>query len=147
MLEREENMAVDAIRLAYGSLHYSEISLMETFEQILSALQINRWTLGEPLEKQRLIRLTCSQVRSIIGKWQPSKANPMKIGEVVEDIIDKVSRQDNGVYTYKYRRGKDKEHLYELVINEHESFFHDVINKRFYLFDIDSIAQNTKMEK
>ena len=110
----------------------------DVFDQILSVLKINRWTLGEPIEKQRLIRLTHSQVRSMIGKWQPCKANPMKIGEVVEDIINKVSSQDKGIYIYRYIRGKNKEDLYELVINEHESFFHDVNNKRFYLFDIGS---------
>lgn len=180
MLECEEEMAVDGLRLAYGGLHYSGIPLMKTFEQnicwlqemyeksddkkylenallhikayvrmglcyrqyeemfdqILNDLQVSRWSLGKPVEKQHMIRLTYSQVRSMIGKWKPSKDNTMKIGDVVDDIINKVSIQQKGIYFYRYIRGNDKEYLYELVVDEHESYFYDINNKRFYLFDI-----------
>lgn len=83
------------------------------------------------------VRLTHSQVRSMLGKWRPTQQNPMTVNEVVEDIIRKVSEKQYGCYIYEYRRfaGKEVENgnIYELIVGEEESYFYDVMNFRFYI--------------
>ena len=84
------------------------------------------------------IYLTRPQVRSMIGRWRPTKENPMSIHEVVDDIIAKVSGHQKGRYLYTYHRfaGSDDEipDAYELIIEEQGSYFYDVSNFRFYTF-------------
>lgn len=84
------------------------------------------------------VKLTKTQVRSMIGRWKPSKTNPMTIGELVEDIIRKVKEHQAGRYIYHYCRtdcvSKEDAEIYELVVNEDESYFHDVRKFRFYTF-------------
>lgn len=84
------------------------------------------------------VKLTRAQVRSMIGRWRPSRENPMTIGELVEDIIKKVKEHQTGRYIYRYCRrdcssGEDVE-IYELVVGGEESYFHDVRKFRFYTF-------------
>lgn len=82
------------------------------------------------------IKLTKTQVRSMIGKWKPSKENPMTISQVVDDIIAKVSAHQEGRYVYKYSRKSsgqaDEPEIYELVVNSETCYFYDVNNFRFY---------------
>lgn len=84
------------------------------------------------------IRLNPSQVRSMIGKWRPSKSNPTTIQDVVEDIIEKVKQHQVGHYFYKYHRFSDNNacvpDVYELIIEEDESYFYDINNFKFYKF-------------
>lgn len=86
----------------------------------------------------RKIQLTRAQVRSMIGRWRPTKENSMSIYEVVDDIISKVSGHQKGRYLYTYHRfaGSDNEipDTYELIIEEQGSYFYDVGNFRFYTF-------------
>lgn len=176
----KKNMEIDAIILSYGSLHYANISISQTFAMCIQHLQElyeltskeeylhvallhiraymqmgfnyeeNQELFGLILRElhlpensftskymyaNKLIKLTRPQVRSMIGKWMPSAANPLKIGEVVDDIIDKVSHQTKGIHTYVYTSGKTK-YIYELVISEEECFFHDARKRKYYFFDI-----------
>ena len=84
------------------------------------------------------VKLNKTQVRSMIGKWRPSRENPMTIGEVVEDIIKKVKDHQMGRYIYRYCRtdcsSEEDAEIYELVVGEEESYFHDVRKFRFYTF-------------
>lgn len=84
------------------------------------------------------IRLNKTQVRSMIGRWKPSRENPMTINEVIEEIIDRVKNHAEGRYIYQYSRAsgstQEEPEVYELVINEEESYFYDVKNFRFYTF-------------
>ena len=84
------------------------------------------------------IRLNKTQVRSMIGKWKPSRDSPMTIGELVDDIIRKVREHQTGRYIYEYHRtdisSEAGTEIYELVINDGESYFHDVKRFRFYTF-------------
>lgn len=86
----------------------------------------------------KAVRLNRTQIRSIIGKWKPSKHNPMTIQEVISDIIQKVSGNQYGRYIYQYHRSSDKEaqipDTYELVVTQERSYFHDVNNFKFYTF-------------
>lgn len=87
----------------------------------------------------RRVRLTRPQVRSMIGKWKPSKENPMTISQVVDDIIAKAAGHQEGRYVYVYNRkyaGADAEpELYELVIGKDTCYFYDVNNLRFYMLE------------
>ena len=79
------------------------------------------------------IRLNRAQVRSMIGKWKPTKEHPMTIAELVDDIIYKVKTHCEGRYVYRYQRKKAEDaEVYELVINKGECYFYDVKNFRFY---------------
>lgn len=84
------------------------------------------------------IKVNRVQIRRMIGKWKPSKENPMTIGEVVDDIIEKITSRKEGRYIYQYGRkhsgGKEGLELYELVINKDEIYFFDVKNFRYYTF-------------
>ncbi|MDC7286277.1 hypothetical protein NXH76_00540 [Blautia schinkii] len=83
------------------------------------------------------IKLNKAQIRGMLGKWMPSHENPMTIGEVVDDIIEKVKNHETGRYIYQYQRkyaGEDEPEVYELVINKDESYFYDVKKFRFYTF-------------
>ena len=74
----------------------------------------------------------------MIGKWKPSRDSPMTIGELVDDIIRKVREHQTGRYIYEYHRtdisSEAGTEIYELVINDGESYFHDVKRFRFYTF-------------
>ena len=84
------------------------------------------------------IKLNKSQVRSMIGKWKYSRYCPMTVGELVDDIIKKVKKHEEGRYIYQYQRAdvaaKEDIEVYELVINKDESYFYDVKKFRFYTF-------------
>lgn len=84
------------------------------------------------------IRLTRGAVRGLIGRWMPSKENPMKIQDVVDDIIMKVSLRKQGRYLYHYKRREAKieqADYYELVIEPNSAYFHDIGKMRYYVFD------------
>lgn len=91
------------------------------FDQILEKLGTTR-ELKFPRKcyADKQIRLNKSQVRNIIGRWPASPKQKMKIDDVVNDIIMKVKHQDKGIYYYTCAVTGD---LYELVINEKETFF------------------------
>lgn len=89
----------------------------------------------------KCVNLNKNQITGLIRKWRPSKDNPMKHSEVVDDIIGKVSAQKLGVYTYTYKRkigSQFKVELYELVIYEDISYLHDVEQMKYYTFKDDS---------
>lgn len=176
----KKDREITSIMVAYGSLHYSDISIEDTFEmsighlyklyvttenvnylqnallhliaflrmgfdyyshedifnKVLDGLEINKNSfLAIYPAKNKLKKLTRPQVRSMIGKWSPTANNPMKIGEVVDDIIEKVRNQEQGIHTYSYKRG-NIEYVYELVISSQQCFFHDVRMKQYYFFDL-----------
>lgn len=84
------------------------------------------------------IKVNRVQIRGMLGKWKPSKDNPLTIGEVVDDIIEKIKGHIDGRYIYQYQRKlsgeEDEPEVYELVINKDESYFYDVKKFKFYTF-------------
>lgn len=180
MDQEQEKLAVQAIGLAYGSLHYSDISIEKTFgmsiahlyemyeitekkeylhnallhicayvkmgfrydnnkelfDMVLRLLGFDKEQLfRNNVPANKIIKLTRPQIRGMIGKWMPSASNPKKIGEVVDEIIEKVKAQDEGIYTYSYKRG-NVEYIYELVISPEQCFFYDVRQRKYYFFDL-----------
>lgn len=67
----------------------------------------------------------------MIKKWPASLLQKMKIDDVVDDIIEKVKNQSSGIFYYQCAVTED---MYELVINEKETFFHDLRRGIFYTF-------------
>lgn len=82
------------------------------------------------------IKLTKSQVRGMIGKWRATEENPMTISQVVDDIMEKVSKHQEGHYIYEYQRkvhgGVCPPDIYELVVSDEICYFYDVKNFKFY---------------
>lgn len=82
------------------------------------------------------VKLNKSQVRGMIRKWSTSPKNKLQIQQVVQDIMEKVSNQEQGVYYYHNHTspsGRDDD-LYELVIQGEECYFHDMKLERYYVF-------------
>lgn len=81
-------------------------------------------------------------IQGLIGKWMPSRKNPMKKSEVVDDIIDKLVNHREGQYYYCYERNRSGDRypemlendVYKLVINREESYFFDLKQFRIYTF-------------
>lgn len=181
MNQDQEELAIYAIELAYGSLHYSEIRMEKAFELSIGHLYEMYGITGEKeylnnallhicayvkmglsYERQqelfdpilelidrksfsrlkiiqnttmKQVGLTKTQIRGMIGRWMPSASNPKKIGDVVDDIIEKVKVREQGIHTYAYKRG-NIEYIYELVISEEQCFFHDVRQRKYYFFEV-----------
>lgn len=137
-----------------GNWQYMELALLhmqacanmgfaldEKDEAVREILEITKMSVsdfvprGVPLGKR--VKINKTQIRGMIGKWSATKENPITVSQVVEDIIDKLRKRQNGRYTYKYTKksmGKEETDVYELVINSEESYFFDVKNFRFYTF-------------
>lgn len=89
------------------------------------------------------VKMCRQSIYSLIGKWMPSRKNPMKKSEVVDDIMDKLANHREGQYYYCYERGIDRnsypemlrKDVYKLVINREESFFLDLKQFRIYIFE------------
>ena len=89
------------------------------------------------LRMGKKVRLNKTQVRSLIGKWKTSRNTPMNVSQVVDDIIEKVSRREEGTWRYSYQRmhrGQLEREEYELVILPDETFFWDLNHFRFCSF-------------
>ncbi len=117
--------------VAYMEMGYDYLDL---FDEILQESHINKEELCRYTRIEIKIKLNKSQVRGIIGKWKAG--NEIKITDVVDDIIKKVSKQEMGIFYYE--NGKKRPGIindrYELVITENECYFHDIKKNKFYTF-------------
>lgn len=142
-ISNEEKYLLNAIiiisaYLSMGNLYESE---KELFDRVLNYLNITREELfPRSFYPDRVTKLSKYQIRKMLGKWMPSKDNPMKIDEVVDDIMDKILQKQKGHYYYKYVRNKKSSsnatgmYSYELVITDNECFFYDVRKNKGYRF-------------
>ena len=82
------------------------------------------------------VKLNRNSVRRIIKKWPKTKSRPFTIDELISDIIDKVTNRKFGIYYYESIQGENNiVGMYELVIDNNESYFHDMICRKYYIFD------------
>lgn len=122
---------------AYVQLGFSyeeEQSMFDRILDILGAGRIQVMFLDEKYTKT--IRLNKHQVRSMIGRWNP-QIHSMPINDVVDDVIDKVKYDKEGVYTYVSGRRQlgDREIAkdeYRLIIYGHKAQFFDMGKKLYY---------------
>ncbi len=125
---------------AYVQLGFSyeeEQSMFDKVLGILGAEKIQVMFLDERYTKT--IRLNRYQVRSMLGKWNP-KIHSMPINDVVDDVIDKVKYEKEGIYTYisGRRRMEDREVAkdeYRLIIYGHKAQFFDIGKKLYYTIE------------
>lgn len=109
----------------------------EQFRKILSMVEIEEASLLTKYGAKKA-NLNRNEVKSLFRKWMPSKENPMKIAEVVDDIIQKVTTRQLGRYIYSYKGNGKKQYetdIYELIVDKTESYFHDVNRMQYYFFD------------
>lgn len=119
----------------------------EEFLYILGCLHISAEELEPPL-KEHHTKMKASKMRvcNLLGNWNP-RLQCMKIGEAVNDIIDKIDSRKIGEYTYhcgrliKEENGEGLwEHTFRLYIREDENIFYDVRNNLYY--ELESSIKN-----
>ena len=77
----------------------------------------------DEVNKPELVTVNKSQIRRLLGRWNP-KLHSMPIDKVVMDIIEKVKSQELGLYCYWSEQKVGKEKLrfeYELFVEKEES--------------------------
>lgn len=117
---------------AYLEMGFPYESGKEIFDVILEKLGTNReLKFPQKFYAAKQIKLNKTQVKSMIRKWPGSPHQKYKLDEVAEDILTKVKNHIIGISYYQCMVTKD---LYELVINEKETFFHDLRRGVFYTF-------------
>lgn len=82
------------------------------------------------------VKLVKGEVRKMIPRWSASKYHTLPINEVVNDIIEKVTKKREGHYYYHSNQNPQKkdDDIYELVITNEECFFYDISRKKYYMF-------------
>lgn len=139
--ETRENAYLEAALLhihAYMEMGYDYDDKKDLFDYVLSHLGTERSVEFPKLYYvPRKVKLTKGQVRTMIQKWPASKSR-MAINDVTDDIISKVKNRDIGIYYYNSNPTPEKPgttgDLYELVIGEEESYFHDIKRRKYFTF-------------
>lgn len=108
------------------------------FDSIIKLLDIKKEELFLELYKDcPVIRANKSQVRSMIGRWNPH-IHSMSIQEVIDDIIEKVNNGKDGVYYYYSGKKLDSsknvvpKDKYRLTIQGERAQFWDMRRNRYF---------------
>lgn len=110
-------------------------SIVKKFLQLTGKIKEDFFPRENMCRFGKKIKLNRSSVRGMIGKWKATRENPKTVTELVDEIIEKVKKHEEGRYVYQYqRRNTEDVEVYELVIQKEESYFYDVKNFRFYTF-------------
>lgn len=123
---------------AYMEMGYDYDDKRELFDYVLSRLGTERNIEFPKLYYiSKSIKLTKTQVRTMIQRW-PTSRNRMALNDVIADIISKVKNKDIGIHYYNSNPTPNKPgssgDLYELVIGEEESYFHDIKRRKYFTF-------------
>lgn len=117
---------------AYLEMGFPYEAGSEIFDTVLKELGTTReMKFPKRFYSSKQIKVNKTQVRSMIKKWPASPKQKIKIDDVVSDIIEKVVKKEQGIYYYKCAIIND---MYELVITDKETFFHDLTRGIFYTF-------------
>ena len=121
----------------------------DLFDSVLKRAGLERNdVVSDEVREMRKIRLTRPQIRSMLGRWSTSSRNSMTKEKVVDDILDKVQQEVPGVYYYEnFHSGPGRiQDIYELVVEEGGSFFHDIRRGRCYQLE-EKGPKERKIEK
>lgn len=137
----DEDFLVKAVWHIYA---YLDIGFLyedgkEEFTRILDYLHTNAGEMDPPMKNHyKKVRISKMQICKLLGSWNP-KLQCMKIGEAVNDIIEKVTYGKVGEYTYycgkqiQEEKGEGLwEHTFRLYVREDESLFYDVRKNLYY---------------
>ena len=119
---------------AYIELGFVYDELKHPFDFVLKLAGVSKEEIYRNVsgENQSTKKVSKSEVRSMIRRWTSSKYHTKSKDEVVEDIIDKVERRLLGIYYYHSNQNPKSDDVYELVINEFESYFHDIKRNKYF---------------
>lgn len=131
--QKKEYLEVALLQIqAYLELGFSYEQNEALFTKILDEAGVER-TLKFPRKWYPIkeFALKKNEIRSMIKKWQASPKQELKIDQVVNDIMEKISNRACGIHYYQ---NNVTDELYELLINEQEILFHDLQSGLFYVF-------------
>lgn len=121
---------------AYIELGFVYDELKHQFDFILKLAGVSKEEIYRNVSCENQSRKTSrSEIRSMIRRWTSSKYHTKSKDEVVEDIMDKVERRSMGIYYYHSNQNPKNPKLddvYVLVINEFESYFHDIKRNKYF---------------
>lgn len=126
---------------AYLELGFPYEDGSDLFRVILEYLQLDiEEVFPERKWLYKRVPLNKTNVRNLLGRWNPG-LHSMKISDVVEDILNKVSTMQEGEYLYNsgkvISQNQDQmlwENTFKLYIRHEDATFHDVINNKYYVF-------------
>lgn len=132
--KRENYLHVALLHIqAYMEMGFTYESGSDIFDKILSCLDTcKEEAFPQKFYTSKKVKVNKSQIKSMIRRWPASGKQNMRLDEVVEDIIHKVKSKKKGIFHYKCEVTRD---IYELVINDEEMFFHDLVRGVFYTFE------------
>ncbi len=122
---------------AYIELGFVYDELKRQFDFVLTLAGVSKKEIYRNVsgENQSAKKISKSEIRSMIRRWTSSKYHTKTKDEVVEDIIDKVERRSMGIYYYHSNqnpKNPKSDDVYALVINEFESYFHDIKRNKYF---------------
>lgn len=127
---------------------YAYLNLGFPYEEIEKEIQKIVAYLGTDIQevfpekqwKYRKMKLTKTNVRNLIGRWNP-KLHSMNITDVVEDIIQNVREKRVGEYLYYSGKRIEQEgektlweQTYKLYVNQDEAILHALNKNVYYMF-------------
>jgi len=122
---------------AYVEMGFDYEDKAELFDPILEELGTSRnLEFPKAYYYSKKIKANKTQIRTMIVKWPASKFR-MNINELIQDILDKVVNKKVGIYYYNSNPAPDKGNnmdgdLYELVVSEKETYFHDIKRRKYF---------------
>lgn len=122
---------------AYVEMGFEYEDKAEVFDCVLETLGTSRHLeFPKAYYYSKKIKANKTQIRTMIKKWPASKER-MNINDVVQDILDKVLNKKVGIYYYNSSTTPNSENigdgdLYELVISEKETYFHDIKRRKYF---------------
>lgn len=110
----------------------------EIFDRIFELSGVDKTAfLSKYGQSGKKLRLTKNRIRTIIGRWRRGNPEDMKLDEVVDDIYDRMQRNESGTKCYiSHQRDGGIFGMYELIISEKEHILHDVVKKKYYSFEV-----------
>lgn len=140
-LKEEEDLKKALCHMeAYGELGFSYDDVKDEAEEIFGLLEADREVRKEFRRHfcEKIV-VNKTRVNRLLGRWNPAR-HSMRISDAVDDIIRKVTEQEEGISLYHCGRkiagdGEDGlwEHTFRLQIQDGEAIFHDVNNNQYYL--------------
>lgn len=139
MIDNNEKHLSNAILYIYAYLDMGFVygEHKELFDQVFTLMQkkAENYIPDQLLTDKSQKKTSRNEIKSMIPRWSSSKYHSLSKEELIDDIINKVEAQDKGTYFYHSNQNPNKpeaDDVYELVINEMESYLHDIRRSKFY---------------
>ncbi len=118
---------------AYLQLGFSYLEHESLFDEVLEDAGISPSQITALQMQNTKIKLSRTQIRSVMGRWTASSYNSHTITSAVDDIISHVKKKEVGSYQY-YTSKKDGSYtaLFQLTVTHSYALFHDVFKNKFY---------------